>query len=257
MMNSDQWKDTIYKLLTEYVERYQEENLPSKIWRTPIVGYADAYDPYILNLPLLINSTHMIPSDCMDNPTVVISYFIPFTQELAKTNVGVSDYAASKEWAEAYKSTNKMMGELNTYLVTQIEKLGGLAAVPTAVGMIKDIIMSNWSQRHLAYAAGLGTFGINNMLISDAGCCGRYNSIVANIPVDPGHHVTQENCLYKSKGICKKCVKNCFSGALTIERFDRHLCYNTCLKNKEKYGADVCGKCDTDIPCAFIAPKIK
>lgn len=36
--------------------------------------------------------------------------------------------------------------------------------------------MSEWSHRHAAYIAGLGIFGINNMLITNKGCVGRIPS---------------------------------------------------------------------------------
>ncbi len=77
---------------------------------------------------------------------------------------------------------------------------------------------------------------------------------MADIPVEPGHHLEEENCLYKSRGICRKCVDNCFSGALTVEGFDREKCFAACEKNLAVYGVDVCGKCDTNIPCAFTTP---
>ncbi len=254
MMEGKQWKEYIRKLAAEYVEKYPKEHQIPQLWRTPLVGYADANEPYIRNLPRLITKAHKLPEDFMENPTVVISYFIPFRKELAETNIGVENHAASREWAEAYGITNTMMSELNIYLAEEINRKGGRAVVPEGVGMLEDIVRSNWSQRHLAYAAGLGTFGINNMLITREGCCGRYNSIVADIPVEPGHRSKEENCLYKSRGLCGKCVKNCFSGALTLNGFDRNKCYETCKKNYEIYGEDVCGKCDTDIPCAFTAP---
>ena len=255
-MDGRQWKEAVQRMVADYVKHYQEENHLPNLWRTPLVGYADANDPYIQSLPQIITEVHKQPGDFMVNPRVVISYFIPFTEELARTNAGKESHEASMEWARAYDTTNTMMAELNIYLAQEIIKLGGRAVVPEGVGMLKDIIKSNWSQRHLAYAAGLGTFGINNMLITAKGCCGRYNSIVADIPVEPEHRKEQENCLYKSRGICRKCVKNCFSGALTTEGIDRKKCYETCKKNEEKLGAEVCGKCDTDIPCAFTAPGI-
>lgn len=254
MLEGNALKNEIKRLVAEYVKNYQEEKALPNLWRTPLVGFADAFDPYIRNLKNVVDECHKMPQDFMDNPKVVISYFIPFTKELAATNVNIPDNTASKEWSAAYKTTNKMMGELNEYLAEKLNEMGYRAVVPTGVGMIEEIIKSNWSQRHLAYAAGLGTFGINNMLISKEGCCGRYNSIVADIPVEPEKALEKENCLYKSKGLCKKCVQNCFSGALTVDGFDREKCYETCKVNLGIYGVDVCGKCDTNIPCAFTAP---
>ncbi|WP_338094171.1 hypothetical protein [Methanorbis furvi] len=38
-----------------------------------------------------------------------------------------------------------------------------------------------WSHRHFAVLAGLGTFGVNNMLITRMGCYGRVSSFAASI----------------------------------------------------------------------------
>ena len=60
-------------------------------------------------------------------------------------------------------------------------------------------------------------------------------------------------------------MKKCPSGALTPEGFDRHKCYEICMKNAavytefgnsyaldEKVGSEVCGKCIAGMPCAFL-----
>ncbi len=254
MLEGQKLKEAIGNLVAEYVMNYQEEKGIPKLWRTPLVGFADAYDPYIQNLKNIVSDRHKLPQDFMENPKVVITYFIPFTKELAGTNVNVEENKASEEWGSAYNITNKMIGELNEYLAAELVKMGYRAHVTEGVTMYYDILKSNWSQRHLAYASGLGTFGINNLLITKEGCCGRYGSIVADIPVEPEYALKEENCLYKSKGLCKKCVENCFSGALTVDGFDRVKCKEACSKNAERVDAEVCGKCATNIPCAFTAP---
>ena len=129
--------------------------------------------------------------------------------------------------------------------------------------------MSDWSQRHIAYAAGLGTFGLNNMLITKKGCCGRYSTLITNLDIKPDRPLEQELCLYKRKLKCQICVNNCPIGALTAEGYDRQKCYYLCKKNAEVYtdfgssyltedgdkansdGSEVCGKCVTGSPCAF------
>ena len=99
---------------------------------------------------------------------------------------------------------------------------------------------SRWSQRHVAYLAGHGTFGLNNMLISDAGSVGRYFSIVTGLELPVGGPVLQERCLWKQDGSCGLCVQRCEAGALTTESFDRFKCLARCLENMQKYpGADV------------------
>lgn len=241
----------ITAFVRQYVARYPQENNMDSLWRTPLVGFADADAPYIQNLPQLITDRHLLPQSFMAHPTVVISIFVPFRPEIANSNIGVADNLPSRTWVDAYYTTNTMLGHLGQALAEFIRSKGCDAVVPDNVTMYLDILKSNWSQRHLAYAAGMGTFGINNMLITDSGCCGRFTSVIADIPdAVTGSILTEERCLYKKNGSCGKCAANCFSGALTVDGFNRELCQEMCMRND----ADCCGKCDTDIPCAFSLP---
>lgn len=247
-------RELIKNKIVEYVKAYPEKKNVENIWKEPIVGFADAKGEYIQSLKTIIGEAHMLPEDFMENPKIVISYYVPFTEETAAINMNVEGNMAAQEWSDAYNQTNTMIGDINQYIADLLTEMGYRAAVPSGIVFDRELILSNWSQRHIAYAAGLGTFGINNMLISEKGCCGRYGSIVADIPVKPDSILTEERCLYKKNGSCKKCVSNCFSGALTTEGFDRKKCYEICMLNDAKTGADVCGKCDIDIPCAFKMP---
>lgn len=247
-------KTLITNKIVEYVKNYPNEKNLKNLWQEPIVGFADANGSYIKSLKEVVTPAHMMPEDFMVNPNIIISYYIPFTEETAAVNLNVEGNMASQEWSDAYNITNTMISDINQYIADTLNEMGYRAAVPTGIFFDKGLILSNWSQRHIAYAAGLGTFGINNMLISEKGCCGRYGSLVADIPVEADSILTEERCLYKKNGSCKKCVQNCFSGALTVDGFDRKKCFEICMLNDAKTGADVCGKCDIDIPCAFKTP---
>ncbi len=256
MQNGNQLKELIQIEAINFVKAYPNAQNYPNIWRTPLVGFADAKSSYFCTLPQIASATHKMPEDFLDNPSIVISFFLPFSEELANTNINVPSNAASQEWANAYNYTNDLMIDLSTHLVNFIVQMGYRAAAPTGVIMEEGVLRSCWSQRHIAYAAGLGTFGINNMLISEKGCCGRYGSVIADIPVTPSYPLETEYCLYKQNGSCKKCIQNCFTGALTLEGFDREKCYAACRRNIANTGVDVCGKCDTDIPCAYNIPTI-
>ncbi len=254
MLTGNELKAKIEELVVQYVAEYPDKYQIPKVWRKPLVGYANAKEGYVRDLKQIVLDTHFMPEDFMKDPNVVISYFIPFQQELAQTNVGIESNLASQEWGDAYAYTNEMMGRLSTYLAEELNHMGYRAVVPDNVGLLPDKLKSNWSQRHMAYAAGLGTFGINNLLITKSGCCGRYHSVVANIPVEPDTPLERENCLFKREGLCKKCIANCFQGALTENGFDRFKCFEACKKNSAiNGGSQVCGKCATNIPCAFTA----
>ncbi|MCC2864828.1 epoxyqueuosine reductase [Anaerovorax odorimutans] len=247
-----------------FIRRY-EKKIETK-WGEPLAGFADAD---LSRLKQVISPQHASGSDVIPNPTVILAYFVPFQKEMAETNIGHG--IASPQWALAYEETNAMFVELNRYLIKILAEKGYRAAVSQEAGAFnREQLISNWSQRHIAYEAGLGTFGLNNMLITKKGCCGRINTIVTDLDVPPDRPMEEELCLYKRSGKCGLCVDRCPSGALTREGFDRERCFQVCRENAQIYtgygnsyasaagqpaedtGSEVCGKCVAGMPCAFL-----
>lgn len=266
-------KQEIREWIQNYVAKYQQQSEIASKWGKPLVGFAAANHPEILNLKKVISLHHVMPDEIIDHPTVIIAYFVPFTRELAATNQDPGA-GASPEWARTYEETNRMFGELNQVLIAELCGNGYEAGISKeSTTFDREKLISYWSQRHIARIAGLGTFGVNNMLITPEGCCGRYSTIVTNLDVEPDQPLTNELCLYKSKGLCGACVKHCPSGALTLKSFDRNKCFQVCLKNAERYrdfgssyvdasgneansaGSEVCGKCVVNVPCSFWSIK--
>ena len=284
------WKTRITGMISDYIREYEGSGTPMR-WKAPLVGFASADSPEFPKLARIVHREHALPQDILSGASVVISYFLPYPEEIVRSNLeetrhvsvgGLSLSAASADWAMAYRETNILFGKLNDHLKVELEKLdqqgrpvseSGRPAVRAALplkaaSMDGDTITSRWSQRHVARIAGLGAFGINNMLITDAGCCGRYSSIVTDLraPADPIQR--EESCLYKrsleadQKPACGLCIARCPSGALTAEGFDRFLCSRVCEANQELHdpgvtlGADseVCGKCLSGLPCSFRRP---
>ena len=222
----------------------------------------------IIILTETMRRSHQLPEDVMENASIVLCCFIPFTKKVALSNKS-TDQLASAEWAQAYEITNGMFPALSNIVIELLKKHGynGLTA-PEAVVFDNKILKSNWSHRHFAYAAGIGTFGLNNMLITKAGCCGRLTTIVTNLDVEPGKPMEMEQCLYKQKGVCGVCVEHCPAHALTYDCYDRKKCYDMCRENAMKHteygssylnsegaentmGSEVCGKCVTYAPCTY------
>lgn len=249
-------KEKIYNRFLSIVEDYQKEHGIEGMWRTPLMCFTDANSDYIKNIRKNVNSDHILPKEFLPDASIVIAFFLPFSKDIIDSNKNKNDNTASKEWADSYGITNKAMAEFNMGLAEIVENLGYKAVIPTGINMNREKLMSPWSHRHMAYAGGMGTFGINNMLITKSGCSGRYMSLVTNLPVEPDKMLEEEYCLYKRNGTCKACVKNCFSGALTTEGFDRVVCLEACNKNEELFGEGVCGKCSVGVPCALSAPSI-
>lgn len=268
-MEMNEMKEAIRNEIIEFVKKYEEKPGINTKWGIPLVGFGDARHPFILSLKEVISSSHQLPSEVLPDASIVIAYYVPFTRELAKVNAEYGRMAAPL-WAESYEETNAMFGVLNQHLIGFLEGLGFKGAVSKEASTFnQEKLISNWSQRHFGYAAGLGTFGINNMLITKSGCCGRYSTVVTNLPLEPDQPIDEELCLYKKYGSCGICVRNCPTGALTISAFNRHTCYELCQENAAIYnnfgssyreeagdaatcaGSDVCGKCVTGSPCAF------
>lgn len=248
---SDKLKEMIEIEIKNFVKIYESKPDNHTKWGIPIVGFADAKHPYILSLKDIISTSHQMPTDVLSEASIVIAYYLPFTRELAKTNVS-SGRLASFEWTTAYEQTNEMFNFLNIYLIEFLRNMGYKAMVSKeTLNFDKEKLISNWSHRHFAYAAGLGTFGMNNMLISKNGCCGRYFTIVTNLDVIPDAPMTNELCLYKSRGTCGICFKNCPMEALSALGYKRERCHLLIQENEQMGGSDVCGKCITASPCAF------
>ncbi len=217
-------------MIIDLVREYKNNNNTFTQWQEPLVGFADSENALFYLYREMIDENHLIPKDILPGAKTVVSYFIPFTEKLVRTNY--KGDAPSREWAVAYSETNKLLKSLGEYLIEKLDKIGAGANMARFddPGFDTNKVISYWSQRHIAYAAGLGTFGLNNMLITDKGCCGRFGSIVTDIVIEPDAVITKERCLYKYSSTCKKCVEACPSKALTVNGFDRHKCYELLLK---------------------------
>lgn len=247
-------EEKIWQLILDYCH---SRNIPV-IWKEPIVRFADANDPGFAGLQNIVDPEHHVPQDFLPEAETVLSWFLPFLPELGRNNLPGD--LCSSQWADAYQVTNEMASWINEQLVKYIQsERNATAAIPSDAGMISmENPRSRWSQRHVAYLAGHGTFGLNNMLISDAGSVGRYFSVVTALKVQPDQPVVQERCLWKKDGSCGLCAKRCMAGALTTEGFDRFKCLEQCLVNMAKFpGADVCGKCTVELPCSYEIPRMK
>ena len=253
-MNSLEVKAVLLNDIRRFTEEYRIKNALATNWKAPMLGFADAKAPGILSLRKLVSETHYMPQDLLPDCTIILSYFLPFSPEIGKSNR--EGDIPSATWATAYTETNRMFVELNRSLARRINEWGYRAAAPQSVGMIDNThLYSNWSQRHIACAAGLGTFGVNNMLITEAGTCGRFHSLVTNLPLEPDRPLEEERCLYKRNGTCGLCVKRCPVHALDLNSpFKRSVCASRLDEFEKRLGAHVCGKCTVDLPCTYRNP---
>ncbi len=227
-------------------------------WREPLVAVADASDPLFASLRQVVDASHALPGDLLPDARSVVVFFLPFQRWLGHENAEAGDMAA-RSWAQAYVSTNLLIRAINLDLEAAVVERGGKAfPTPATHNFDESKLVSGWSHKHLAYIAGLGTFGSHHWLITPSGCCGRLGSLVTTLELPTTPRPARELCLVKAGKKCHACVAHCTFGALQPSRFDRQLCYTQCLKNDAHHGdlplVDVCGKCGCDVPCSYSIP---
>jgi epoxyqueuosine reductase QueG len=250
-------KKQVEEFVKAYVASYKCHVHVCTSWGEPLVAFADAQDPLFLKLKEMVDPAHLLPCNLLAEAETVISYFVPFTKETVSSNS--KGKGASKKWAQSYTETNHLITDLNASLFDMLKKHGFKAATTLPTHNFDDAkLVSCWSQKHVAYIAGLGKFGLHHMIITEKGCCGRLGSAVTNAKIEPTQRSSAEFCLYKLDGSCGVCIKKCDLKALKDDSLDKQACYKECLKNAKTYAAlglaDVCGKCAVGIPCSLTNP---
>ena len=268
-------REAIRDFIVEQARAADTGGLIPDIWREPLVAFGDAAHPGIAALKDIVHPDHDLPRAVLPGAKTIIAYFLPFTKEIGDGNK--RGRLSSRRWALAYEKTNAFIVTLNGALITFLAEKGYAAAVSKEAGSYDpNILKSKWSQRHLAYYCGLGTFGKNNMLITAAGCCGRIGTVVTDLAVPFDDVIDGEYCLYKRDGSCGVCIKRCPSGALTAAGYDRVKCNALCDENAAVHvglcetssyildnassqltGTNTCGKCLVGVPCTYRAPGSK
>lgn len=244
-------------LLLAEIERTVAAHPERGIWRSPLLACAGAGDPLFKNLKQTAHPGHLLPADLLPDAGTVIAYFLPFARQVMASNSKGRE--ASVRWAEAYVKTNALIAVINGRLAALLGSHGFRAAVVAPTHNFDEkTLVSPWSHRHVAYIAGLGTFGLNRMLITDKGCGGRLGSMVTDAVMAADRRPKEEFCPYRRNGSCGACMKKCPTGALTATGFDRHACYGILLENQERFlslgKADACGKCVCGLPCSEGRP---
>ena len=246
--------DTIKSTIVDY-----EIKNKLNLWKEPIIEIISANDEKLRSLKETIFAEHYIPYDILPDAKSIICFFIPFQENIVKSNV--DGIIASEEWVLAYIKTNDVIKIINDNIELLMTRKGYKAGkIPATHNFDVNKLISNWSHRHIAYIAGIGTFGINNMLITKNGCCGRIGSIILNFEFDSYVQTvnTKEKCLKKINGSCGICQRKCMLNCYDNDDFNRHKCYEQCMKNDEYHktngNANVCGKCLVGLPCSTIEP---
>ncbi len=221
-------------------------------YREPLVGFASADDPIFDGMKEIIGPHHLHPKEVFPGAKTVVSFFLPFEEKLVELNRKSS--GPVKEWIRAKGETEFLIAKINEKLAAELAKEGINAVVPEAAfDYTKSGFDVAWSHKSAAYAAGLGTFGVHHMLITKAGCAGRFGTLLISAEIPPTPRPSEEYCRHKKGGICLICVDRCPAGALRAGGLDKEKCFKQVRESGSAFPElkqVACGKCATG-PCAL------
>ena len=227
-------------------------------YRVPLVRWVRADDIRFRELHTLVHPDLLLPEDMLTGAKSVVAFFIPFDESIPKAN-SKDPEAVAIEWARAYIETNVLLKHITDTLIGDLVHMGIRAnADPPTHNFDSVTLRSSWSHKSVAVMTGLGSFGLHQMVITDAGCAGRFSSLVLDAELPELEPNNKDRCLYFANGTCSVCAKRCPTGALQADGpLNKQLCWQRCLSNAEGFKnlgvADVCGKCATG-PCSIRNP---
>jgi hypothetical protein len=198
------------------------------------------------------------------------------------------------------------VADLSFYVVNILQMFGYLAIAPSFTTWGQEFMMdfqyegvtsrdtvSPCPEREWAVAAGLGTYGLPDMIISERGMAIILTAVMTSAQIQPSPKPNKEYCLYYRNGSCRKCIERCPGEAISITtnppgrlaakcvaggvaQVDYNLTYlkDRMIRELGDYadmsgnivwggsglrkpilGFPACGRCYTDVPCSTSIPE--
>ncbi len=272
----------IVSIIRDYVassENTLQNPAGDRAFDEPLVGFSAGSDPLYDAYKTHVGPFHWAPLEAFSiafpqvnvspEELTVVSWVLP-QAKLTKADNRKQTVQPSDRWARARIYGEEFNTKLKRMLVQRLQQEGIAAVAPPLLPdwqkKESDGIpyASNWSERHAAYASGLGTFGLCDGLITPVGKAMRLGSVVVRLqlPATPrpytDHHAY---CLHFAGQTCRKCIERCPVQAISEAGHDktkcaRHLKPVSADYVKSHYGFDGygCGLCQTGVPCESGIP---
>ena len=279
--------DSIIKVIRSFAADSPKNRMPTSdkdmIFDEPLVQSADGDDEIFTEYKSIIAPEHMTPREALakaydkkpeDLPRKlsVISWILPITGETRASNRS-EKRKPSRMWSHTRWFGEIFNDAMRDHVVDYLTQRGHMATAPMKTPHFKMIrtdkgLSSNWSERHIAYAVGLGTFSLSDGFITERGIAHRCGSVVTDMELPPSSRTATEpyaNCLFYADGTCGKCIARCPVGAITEQGHDKARC-GQYLRDigyspqKLSGGYDLetsvagCGLCQTGVPCEAENP---
>lgn len=278
-------KPWLPQLISDFIDRSPANNLGDnsgeRAWDRSLVGFARGDDPLFASYKDHVGPFHFTPEELFnqtfpDRPArpeelAVLVWLLPQRDQVKADNSRARKWPAER-WARVRIFGERFNEALRAHVVDQLAARGVAAVAPMLSPLWQREVSpqygfaSRWSERHAAFAAGLGTFGLCDGLITPVGKAVRIGSVIARHPVQPDprpYRDRHQYCLHFSHGLCGECIDRCPVGALSREtghdkiKCRAHLRPASIAYVKKHYGFDGygCGLCQTGVPCESGIPR--
>ena len=261
-------------------DRFYDDAPQTPIFDAPLVAVAAADDPWWGRLKAHVGDFYWTPQDVLDRAgggataRSVICYVLPVAEVARRDNRSQARLPA-RRWAFMRTFGEHLNDRLRAALVDALRQAGHAAAAAPSlleaftVRRTPQLHMASvWSDRHAAFVAGLGTFGISGGLITARGIAHRLGSVVtdAPLPVTPRPYGDDPFawCLKTARGTCGACIARCPVGSIgpTHAGRDKEACFQHALGTIRVEGPALfgwqgvygCGLCQTAVPCEHRNP---
>jgi len=245
---------------------------------TPLLGVAALDDPLFETFKQIIGAFHLTPVELLEksfptrsfNQGSVVVWVLPIHQQTRRSNRSETVWP-SRAWTHTRQFGEAFNVTLRKQVTHFLAEQDGVAVAPQLSEHWLEVLSpkvgaaSSWSERHAAYAAGLGTFSLNDGLITARGIAHRIGSVVTDLVLEPDPRPYPDhlfNCLYHRNGSCGLCIERCPVGAISVAGHDKVKCmeyvYGTVVRKLgSEYGVQTtgCGLCQTKVPCEAGIPK--
>ena len=271
-------ENVIQTLIVSSPDNTMEDESNEAAWDDVLVGFASGADPIWQQYKEYIGAFHWTPWEVFsqhcprENATpdelTVISWVLPQRKVVRESNRRSSKYPSEK-WARIRVYGEAFNIALRHHVVKRLGDAGHMAIPPMLVpnwAIVKSkrfSYASSWSERHAAHAAGLGTFGLCDGLITAKGKALRAGSVIARISIEPTPRPYADHrayCLFFAEGTCGECIDRCPVHAITEAGHDKEKCRQHLARSREyvqktyKFEGYGCGLCQVGVPCEANIP---
>jgi epoxyqueuosine reductase QueG len=176
--------------------------LLAKSMGIPLIGFASSGrwedPPFRPWMP-----SEFYPQNVVPGTKTVIVIGLPVTLPVLETTPSVN-------YHELYKTINALLDQY-AYRISLFLESEGYSAVGitrdgyTSLDILRERPIAAFSHRHAAFLAGMGTFGVNNTLLTERyGPRVRFASVLTDAELRPSTMMQETLCVH-----CMRCVDHC------------------------------------------------